>query len=324
MAPLIGGLVHDTFVVSDGPRRFILQQVNTAVFKDPYLGVKNIEVVTQHLSADPNYDLEVPQLVLTKDGDALVHDQAGGHWRCLSFIEDSHVRPELGDPADAYEVARAFGKFSASLSQLDPNRLAYTIPDFHNPVSRLHQFKQARMSSTKEDSDTKALLRWSEEYMYVARAMESLKWPLKVAHNDAKMSNVLFDAADRPLSIIDLDTVMPGSALHDFGDLVRSMASSTEEDDPNYGDVEIRQDVYQALRQGFINGCQRTLTDGELQHLELGAGYIILEQAIRFLTDHLNGNIYYQVTYPEHNLVRATNQLTLLQSFLKQRDLDHL
>jgi aminoglycoside phosphotransferase (APT) family kinase protein len=220
---------------------------------------------------------------------------------------------------EAFEVARAFGQFSAALASLPAESLHFTIEGFHDPNFRETQFQEALhngISSRIELSQPEILK--IEKYQYLAKMMASLDLPLKVVHNDPKLSNVLFNKDGHPQSIIDLDTVMPGSPLHDFGDLVRSMAASVPEDHEQLTGVFLNYEIYKVLNQGFQEGATNTLTDLESQNLRSGAAYIIYEQAMRFLTDYLNGDLYYRIKSPAHNLTRARNQIALLESFLEQ------
>lgn len=315
VSEIIDGLVHQTYLVKVDTQLFILQRINTYVFKEADKVISNIQVVTAHLQQDPSFHLQVPILKHSVKGDLAFEATDGGLWRCFYYIE-GHTRESLTHIREAYEVAQAFGQFSASLSSLPPDKLHYTIMGFHDPVFRQSQFSDAVHEGIPERLlECQDEIRKIEDFSYIAREMANLDIPLKVAHNDPKLSNVLFNEEGHPVSVIDLDTVMPGSPLHDFGDLVRSMAASVPEDFENTEEVFLNLSIYKAIEEGFRDGAGDTLTKQESRHLKLGAAYIIWEQAMRFLSDYLVGDIYYRIKKPGHNLIRARNQITLLQSF---------
>ncbi len=313
---LDSGLVHQTFVINFHEKDFILQQVNTHVFREATLTIENIDIVTDHLLSDPLYDLETPALVETRSGELYYEDPQNGFWRCLTFIENSHEKSMLSSPQEAYLTALAFGKFAASLSTLDAARLNMTIPNFHDPLHRWKMYKKALENTEQPRSQVKELIDLIEEYYFILTEFSNLKVAVRVAHNDPKSTNVLFDPTNKPLAIIDLDTVMPGTPLHDFGDLVRSIASSVPEDHANVSEIFFLKEMYDALHEGYISGIASSLTDVEIVALPQGAGYIVFEQCLRFLTDYLSGNQYYKIDHPHHNLVRARNQMALLQSLV--------
>lgn len=315
---IVDGLVHRTYLVKDEGISYILQKVNTYVFKEADKVLANIQKVTAHLENEPTFTLQVPKLKQTREGMLSFTSTRGDLWRCFVYIEGSTL-DHLDCLEGAKEVARAFGQFSAALSSLSPDSLHYTIQGFHNPVERKAQFDRAlREGKPDRISACREQIEFIEAHHYLADKINSLDLPVKISHNDPKLSNVLFDADENPCAIIDLDTVMPGSPLHDFGDLVRSMAASVPEDHRETYDVFINRDVYHALEKGFREGTGETLNHGESEHLSLGPAYIIYEQAMRFLADFLMGDIYYRIQFPDHNLVRAENQMALLKSFIQK------
>lgn len=313
---IVDGLVHRTYLVTDDRIKYILQRVNTYVFKQADQVISNIQKVTAHLQNDRSFTLQVPQLKQSMDGKLSHTGPEGDLWRCFIYIDGSTL-DHLDHLEGAKEVASAFGQFSAALSSLSPDSLYYTIRGFHNPKDRLDQFnfalqngKSDRISVSREQID------FIKEHKYIADKINNLRLPLKITHNDPKLSNVLFNGNQKPCAIIDLDTVMPGTPLNDFGDLVRSMSASVPEDHAKISEVFIKKDIYQALEEGFREGTGETLNIQESENLSLGPAYIIYEQAMRFLTDYLLGDIYYRIQFPEHNLIRAKNQIALLQSFI--------
>ena len=312
------GLVHQTHLVKRGKDKFVLQEINTKVFRQPSLIAKNMEVVTEHLSSIESYRYQIAKMLPTFSGSTLFTDSQNGIWRCFDFIEhtlmDDHINADM-----AYVVGYAFGIFDDSLRSLNPKKLSITIPDFHNPDFRVKQFSLSlAMPKIALDQRTKALLKLIEEYKFLAHQFKSIQLPIHVAHNDAKPSNILFDEAIQPIAIIDLDTVMPGSSLFDFADLVRSMANSVSEDVPVSDQLFFDMDIYTALRSGYLDAFSK-ISAREVEHLALAAKYIIFEQCLRFLTDYLDGSQYYHTAYPTHNLVRAENQMALLESSLAHK-----
>ena len=315
---IVDGLVHKTYLVEVNGELYILQRVNTFVFKEGDKVLSNIQKVTAHLENSEIYRLSVPMLKPSVTGHLSHKTTDGSLWRCFHYIKGT-TRSTLTNSSEAFEVARAFGQFSAALTSLPAASLHFTIEGFHDPHLRQSQFNEALQNGVAERmAYCRPEIGKLQKYQYLAKVMASLDLPLKVVHNDPKLSNVLFDQDGHPCSIIDLDTVMPGSPLHDFGDLVRSMAASVPEDHEDLSSVYLDHEIYQVLDQGFREGAGRTLTSLESCHLRTGAAYIIYEQAMRFLTDYLNGDIYYRIKSPDHNLIRARNQITLLESFLEQ------
>ena len=317
---LDGGLVHHSIKVRVNSTLYLLQQINQEVFTKPSTTISNIEAVTNHLIADSTYDLDTPRLIQACNGTSLFRDKNGNFWRCMTYIPHDDTFAFKNNTKTAFAVAKAFGKFGASLSNLDIDQILDTIPLFHDPDSRLQKFDHAVVFYNGKvlSSQANQLLSDIVDHRYIAENFADLSLPERIAHNDAKPSNVLFDPEGQPLAIIDLDTVMPGSPLLDFADLARSMANPVAEDHPDTSDVAFSADIYHALKAGFIEGLRNKLSDVEVKHLSDAVGYIIYEQCLRFMTDFLQGNVYYKVSYATHNLVRAGNQMKLLKSFVQQ------
>jgi len=315
------GHVHQTCLIRSKGESYILQSINTKIFQNPRATVENIEKVNEHLSSDVNYLLRVPRLRRDRSNDLVYQSLDGDYWRCMEYVSGSKTIEMAHDPMQAHSVALSFGAFSASLANLAVQELHITIPKFHDPESRWLQFKDAIEHSKRHFSnEINTMISRIRDYEDIFLKIRSISLPTKIAHNDPKITNVLFDEHDRPISIIDLDTVMPGTSLHDFGDMVRSMASTVTEDHPLTEEVSFSKPMYEALETGFIEGAGDSLEEVEKEHLLLGAKYIILEQAARFFTDYLNGNIYYKVKDDQHNMVRSQNQLALLDSMSKAMD----
>ena len=329
LEPFAKGLINHSWVAvleSDGgERRYLLQQINRHVFHRPQDVVENMLRITRHVAARIARDGEgdparsVQELVETREGRPSWLDAGGDTWRLVPWIEDTLALDSATSEAEAYEAARAFGRFERQLADLPAPRLHATIPGFHDTPARLAAFEAV----VRDDPSGRAAgTRAEVEALFDRRPLAAaLTGPAgrgeideRPVHNDAKIANVLFDAGNgQALCVVDLDTTMPGFAPHDFGDLVRSAVSESAEDEPDLGRVRLRLPVYRALARGFLAGAGDGLSRAERSLLVAGALVIVYEQAIRFLADYLNGDRYYRTTRPGHNLDRARTQLRLLE-----------
>jgi len=321
------------FAQGGGQRRFLLQHVNRFVFRAPQGLMENMVRVTRHVAAHlerertPDRERRVLGLVTTRGGDTHHTEPDGEVWRLLPFIEGTRSREVAETAGEAESAARAFGLFLRQLADLPEPPLHETIPHFHDTPSRFVALDRAvsrdvagRVSPARAEVD--ALSSRAELGGALVALAEDDPSLVRTAHNDAKVSNVLFDlATDEPLCVVDLDTVMPGLALHDFGDLVRSTVSDSAEDEQDLSRVRVRVPVFAALARGFVDGADDLLRPVEREHLVTAAKVIVLEQAVRFLTDHLEGDPYYRIHHPGHNLERARTQLRLLES-LEEHEAD--
>jgi len=311
------GHINDTYLVETATGRYILQRINSAVFPDADALMGNFARVTAHLRAESSKTLEI---IPTHDGSRVYRDYTGSAWRLLPYIENTFTATATPTSEQAEAAAAAFGAFSRSLSDLPAPRLHETIPEFHDTPRRFRDFISAvetdpmdRTAGSRAEID--AILSREPWCNTIANAMADGSVPERIAHNDAKLDNILFDAeTDLPVCVIDLDTVMPGCVLHDFGDLVRSAAATAAEDEADLSRVGISAPIYQALNIGFLRGCGDILTAREREFLPFAGKAITYEQAIRFLADHLLGDPYYKTSRPNHNLDRARNQLRLLDT----------
>ncbi|MFK7851264.1 MAG: phosphotransferase enzyme family protein [Akkermansiaceae bacterium] len=316
---LTTGLINTTFVITclsgQTRSRFILQSINSTVFPEPEKVMENIFHVTGHIGSA---DLGTEQLCLIPihEGRSWLTLPDKTVWRCYPFYEDTKTYEKISSPDLAFRAAAAFGSFQARLADLNPLTLHETISDFHHTPSyfaKLHdavkQDSAGRLAEAKPEVD----FIFSKKHLTTVLIDAGL--PLRITHNDTKISNILFpNDPELPPIVIDLDTVMPGLALFDFGDLVRSAASSAAEDEKDLDKVFIDQEMRQALTQGYLSTANEFLTQEETELLPVSPQVIALELATRFLTDHLKGDQYFRTNYPEHNLVRARNQLALLKS----------
>lgn len=314
--PLGNGLINDTFLVrtvgADAPD-YVLQRVNTAIFKDVDLLQENLKKISEHIRSKGGVSLTV---VPALDGSLYVEDD-GKFWRMTIAIADSHPGGDV-NPAMAREAGRAFAKFHSYFTGSDVPELGETIPDFHNTELRIAQLREAvaadRAGRAAEVSEvTERLLAREEEMTLAQRLGREGKLPRRVTHCDTKLSNILFDREGKVICIIDLDTTMPGFVLSDFGDFIRTAGNTGAEDDRDLSRVGVDMDIYRSYLEGYLGGAD-FLTDTERELLPFGAKMLTYMQAVRFLTDYINGDTYYKIQYPEHNLVRTLAQMKLLQS----------
>jgi len=330
LEPQPGGHINDSWMAvwdgGEGRRRFLLQHINRFVFRKPEEVMANLVRLTRHVTAHlardpaPEPERRVLRLVPTHDGGTHYREPDGEVWRLLVWIEGTRSTEQAETPAEARAAAGAFGRFLRQIAELPGPPLHETIPHFHDTPARLAALERAvaadaagRVASARPEIEA-ILDRRSLGGALDDRVAEGAL-ALRPTHNDAKIANVLFDTTTgEPLCVVDLDTVMPGLALHDFGDMVRSMVSDAAEDEPDPSRVEARVPVFEALARGFTEAAGASLSLLERSLLPTGALVITLEQAARFLTDHLEGDPYYRVTRPGHNLDRARTQVRLVES----------
>jgi len=332
--PYGNGHINDTFLVTcecggASPQRFILQRINTHVFKDPLAVMANIAAVTRHLrerltrEGDPAEGCAL-SLVPARDGRDYAVDVDGGVWRTFDYVEGVTLDASTG-PAAAREAARAFGRFQRQLTDYAGPRLAHTIPRFHDTPDRLARFEAAvrddrcgRAAAARAEVD--ALLSRAPLASGLTEHAARGGLPERVVHNDTKINNVRFSEAGEAVCVIDLDTVMPGLALHDFGDLLRSAAATALEDERDLSRVAADPEIVSALAEGYLSEAGSFLTSEEKGALLLSGHVMVYQQALRFLTDHLEGDRYFRVHREGHNLDRARTHVRLLESLEAQRD----
>lgn len=318
LSPFGTGHINDTYHLeireSGQLQTWLLQRLNHQVFRQPAAVMDNIRLVAEHLASQP-YELKILSPQPTLSGKYLYHDEAGNYWRVFPFFENTVTYERVETPAQASEAARAFGAFARALNSLDAAQLQATIPSFHDGEKRLADFLAVlenaipeRLAEAQAEVDT--ILR----NQLIFKEVANLKLPLRAIHHDTKINNLLFEADNgKAACVIDLDTVMPGIVLSDFGDLVRTSVSLADEDEADLSKVQFRQPIYDALLEGFLTEMGGLLTTAELGALPLAGPWLTLMQAIRFIGDYLAGDVYYKVKYPKHNLVRGRNQLALFE-----------
>lgn len=325
VVPFVGGHINASYLIAIHDRpAYLLQRINDHVFPRPELVASNVERVVDHVAAPDDPSPLVPRLAPADDGRRHVRDAAGGWWRCWAFVTGAETRQAPTRTDEAYDAARAFGELQLGLSTLPGPRLAEPIPGFHDTTARASAFERAvaRDAAGRAQAVRPVIHRLLDSASLAAElplAQRDGRLAERVVHNDAKLANVLFDAHSGVVRcVVDLDTVMPGLGPYDFGDLARSMAADAAEDETDLGRVVARPEFVEALAAGFLAGLGALATRAERELLLTAAKVITYEQALRFLADYLDGDRYYRVSRPEHNLERARAQIALLDSFEKQ------
>ncbi len=316
------GHINQTYLLStESDTKYILQNINTYVFKDPYAIAANIKAVADELTLHhPNYLF--PASIPTTTGD-LMFNHDGKYWRLLPFVANTLAFDTLSDPKQAYEAAKQFGKLSRLLNNFDTSNLKPTIPGFHDLAWRYDQFIVALNQDPVElkkiaQHEVDIALRHHFIVDYFHSYEHSIDFPDRVMHHDTKISNVLLDETDyRGVCVIDLDTLMPGKFLSDLGDMMRTYLCAFSEDEKDLEKIKIRIPYFKATIEGYLSEMASILTSTEKELILFSGKYIIYMQALRFLTDYLNGNIYYPISYVEQNLDRAKNQFKLLSELFE-------
>lgn len=327
IGPLGNGHINQTFLVTceDGSL-YTLQKINNNIFKDVPALMENIRLVTEMLRAsdpDPRHSLELIKTVET--GEVYYHDESG-YYRMYRFIDKSICLERAQSEEEFYLSAVAFGNFQNKLAEFDASKLSETIPLFHHTPNRVKNLvkaaeedKMGRLASVRKEYDF-AMAR-AGEAGEMLKLLEEGKLKLRVTHNDTKLNNVLFDEESRkPICVIDLDTIMPGLAANDFGDSIRFGASTAAEDELDLDKVTISLDMFRAYTRGFLEACGSKLTKDEIRTLPMGAKMMTYECGIRFLTDYLEGDVYFRIHREHHNIERCRTQLKLIYDMEQKWD----
>lgn len=316
------GLINRTWKVTTTGRSYILQRVNEAVFTRPNDIAYNIRLVADYLKVHyPEYQFVAP--VLANDGKDMTYWEGEGYFRLFPFVTGSCSKDVVETPGQAYEAARQFGRFTRLLSGLPAGQLRITIPSFHDLSLRYRQFLLAlEKGDPQRLEESRFLINTLAQYTDIVVAYEAIKknpdFKLRVTHHDTKINNVLFDRDGKGLCVVDLDTLMPGYFISDVGDMMRTYLSPVSEEERDYDKIIIREEYYKAIVQGYYGEMKEVLTPTEKEYFFYAGKFMIYMQALRFLTDHLNGDTYYGARYPGHNFVRATNQVVLLQRLVEK------
>lgn len=327
---LASGHINDTYLIETSNKRsFVLQRINQGVFKDVPGLINNKILISKHLLNKLSYLPEkervrkVLTFVATKNGDQFYYEKSGGYWNMMVYIPASVTHETVKSEDIAYEGGKLIGGFINLTSDFDSSRLIDVIPKFHDMSFRFSQFEESlEVASTQRIEKSGPYIdmvrRLKDEMYILQRLKDSGELKLRVTHNDTKISNVLFDKNNKGLCVIDTDTVMSGIVHYDFGDAIRTICNTAAEDEQNLELVSFNIAYYKAYVKGFLKELKTSLTPLEIEYLPLGAKTMIFIMAIRFLTDFLNGDKYYKIKYPEHNLDRAKNQFKLIESLSEQ------
>ncbi len=327
--PITDGHINDTYIVAyeaenGNTERYLLQRINVNVFKKPLELMENVEAVTAFLrkkisenGGDPTR--ETLTVYPAKDGKNHYIAKDGGCWRMYNFVEDTFSINTLTNTTDFKNSAVSFGNFQNLLIDFPIDTLHETIPNFHNTPSRFNDLKEAvenNISGRKENAldEIKFVFEREKDCSVITDLLGTERIPLRVTHNDTKLNNVLFDnTTKKGLCVVDLDTVMPGSALYDFGDSIRFGANTAAEDETDLSKVSLSLEYFKAYVEGYLESVGKNLTADEIQLLPFSAKLLTFECGMRFLGDYINGDIYFKIDYPEHNLVRARTQFKLVE-----------
>ncbi|MCY7420234.1 MAG: aminoglycoside phosphotransferase family protein [Chitinophagaceae bacterium] len=325
ITPFGSGLINTTWRIKTDTGDYILQKVNDTIFKNPLLIADNISSISSYLQhVQPEYFFVSP--VKANDGQAVVYLPDPGYFRMFPFVKNSHTINVVEKPVQANEAALQFGLFTKMLRDFPATSLQTTLPDFHNLLLRYQQCMHACLhGNPARIEEAKKEIGQVEQYKYIVDAYTNITnspdFKLRVTHHDTKISNVLFDEADKGLCVIDLDTVMPGYFISDVGDMMRTYLSPVSEEEKDLSKIEVRDEFFLAIVKGYFEALGGELTEPEKEHFVYSGLFMIYMQAVRFLTDHLLNDVYYGAAYTGQNLLRAQNQLVLLQRLLEKEAL---
>ncbi|HLR49364.1 MAG TPA: aminoglycoside phosphotransferase family protein [Candidatus Sphingobacterium stercoripullorum] len=325
--PFGSGHINDTYKVycsSEPQISYLLQRVNHHVFKDVEGLMSNLQIVLKHLKGkyrergEVDVDKKTLTLIPTKDGQTFVRDLDGNYWRMFILLENTRSYDIVENPEQAFAGGQAFGEFQAMLADLDVEELIEILPNFHNIDFRLSNFHNAIKKNSHNRVDAvKDLIDYIEVRQEKMRRVLSMGEkgliPTRITHNDTKFNNVLLDQDDQVQCVIDLDTVMPGFVAYDFGDAIRTIINKAAEDEPNEDNIQLNIPLFDAYAKGYLSKAEHFLSADEIESLMYGVLLLPYMQAVRFLTDYLEGDHYYKVQYEDHNLVRTKAQLKLVK-----------
>ena len=330
------GHINTTFLAEKDGKKYIIQSVNTNVFKNPNDMMDNVCKVTDFIkekvkSRGGNADREIMSVLKTKTGENLCTTSNGDVYRAYTYISESITINENPTPEIFYQAGLGFGRFQEYLSDFPANELVETIEKFHHTPSRVESLKKTvkedKLDRVKNCEDIlKYILDFEKEAGIIISGIENKDIPIRVTHNDTKLNNILFDKDTKEaICVIDLDTVMPGSALYDFGDAIRYGANTAKEDEKDLDKVSIDLKLFESFTKGFTKPLKNSLTKYETDLLAFSSKLLTYECAVRFLDDYLAGNKYFKVDYEDHNLVRAKNQIKMCQDIdLKFNEMDKI
>lgn len=325
--PFGTGHINATYLVTvhNGGEQFILQSINSNVFRKPEIIAQNVKLVADFLDKHHPEYLFV-KAIPTREGKEMAYIE-GIHWRLTSFIKNSVSFDTLSDPGQAFEAAMQFGRLNRLLADFDPSLLKETIPGFHDLGLRVNQFTEALNNASETVKQNAAeeiqkALRYTYILDYYNSFKDSKDFPDRVMHHDTKISNMLFDKDTmKGICVIDLDTLMPGKFISDLGDMMRTYLCAFSENEPDTDKIFIRIEYFEAIVKGYLHEMGSILSHVEKDLILFSGKYLIYMQAIRFLSDYLNGNVYYPIAYAEQNLDRTRNQFKLLAELFENEKL---
>jgi hypothetical protein len=332
--PFGSGHINDTFHLQNtNPLLpgYLLQRINHHVFENVPALMKNVQLVTAHLKnkltqiPDSNPDKEVLTIVWTKDEQCFFCDEAGNYWRIYVFLKDTKSYDMVLTQQQAYEGGKAFGKFQLLLSDLDANLLSETIPGFHNISMRLDKLNKVVLLDAKGRvndvlPELTFVIERASSMLTIMNLGKEGKLPLRVIHNDTKFNNILLDMNDCAQCVIDLDTVMPGYVAYDFGDAIRTIINTTPEDEEDLSKIDLSIPLFKAYAEGYLKNAASFLSNTEVKSLAMGVLLIPYMQGVRFLTDDIEGDVYYKTHFAGHNLQRTRAQFQLLKKLEEAYD----
>ena len=322
--PFGTGLINRTWKITNGKKEYILQRINHNVFKHPEWIAENIQTVALYLKKHfPEYLFVEP--ISSSASTSLVTGEDAAYFRLLPFVPASYSHDIVASPSLAFEAAAQFGKFTRLLSGLPAEKLHIVLPDFHNLSLRYRQFEAALQNgNARRLEKAKESIAVIQQHKYIVTAFEQIRqnpgFKTRIMHHDTKISNVLFDNKGHGLCVIDLDTIMPGYFISDFGDMLRTYLCPVSEEENDFSRIHIREEHFKAIVGGYLKEMREELSAVEINHLVYAGKFMIYMQAIRFLTDYLDNDSYYGARYAGHNLIRATNQITLLQRLTEKEE----
>ena len=314
---LLSGYINDTFLIQTNQEtNYVLQRINHLVFKNVPKLIQNKVLISQHLQSKSNRT--VLEFISVKNNDQYYFVQDDNFWNLMPFIENSKTFTVVPNETIAHEAGKLLGNFLNDTTGFDVNLLLDVIPDFHNMKFRFWQFQEAFKGANQQRLQLakkwiEEIRRLEKEMLVIQKLKDENKIPIRVTHNDTKVSNCLFTADDKGLCMIDLDTVMKGIIHYDFGDALRSTCNTAKEDETDLDKIQFRTEYYQAYKTGFLEKYSESITPLEMEFLPLSVKTMIFIMGLRFLTDFLNNDLYYKTEYELHNLDRAANQFTLIQ-----------
>lgn len=323
--PLGQGLINNTWLAeTELGETYILQRINQHVFRNPEIIGQNIDYVFNFLKENhPDYIF--PSLVPSLNGKDFVRDNTGGYYRVFKHFKNSHTVEVVDSPLLAFQASKAFGRLTRFLSKIDIQQIKITLNNFHNLSFRYEEFLWAFNKASEERKEqAKEAIQFLGENRSISLEYQLLKkdpgFKLRITHHDTKIGNVLLDTENKVICIIDLDTLMPGYFISDLGDMIRTYVSPVSEEEKDFSQIIIRPEYLEAVLEGYLSEMDSELSSMEKQHLLYSGKFMIYMQVMRFTTDFLNQDLYYDTHYPGHNLNRALNQITLFQQLNSYKD----